>query len=436
MTGITMKMDTELLPKDGLILCAVSGGADSMYLLCCLREMGFPVAAAHFNHGLRGEESDRDEAFVRSFCGENDIPFLSEKGDVPAFAAREKLGREEAARALRYAFLERAADALGAAVIATAHTADDNAETMLLHLARGSGLKGLGGIPPVRGRIVRPMLGVTAREVRDWLDRRGIPHVEDSSNRSDDYARNRVRHEAVPALETVNPAFVLAAGRTAALLRADEAFLRDLAETFLREHADESGVDAGALLAQPWPVASRAVRLLAGWDLSAEHVGAILKIAGDGGQTDVPGMRVAKAGDRLLFGVRRAPVLPERTVTVPGETAVPEAGVTVRAVKFTACTEVVHKSYNIFFFQCENICGSITVAGRKPGDAMRPAGRGCTKTLKQLFAEAGIPPWERDAVPVLRDGAGVLAVMGLGQAERAAARPGDREIIKIEFIRP
>lgn len=426
-------MDTELLPKEGLVLCAVSGGADSMYLLVRLWELGFPVAAGHFNHGLRGQEADRDEAFVRDFCAARDIPFIAEKGDVRAFAARERLGLEEAGRLLRYDFLERAADTLGAAVIATAHTADDNAETLLLHLARGAGLRGLGGIPPRRGRVVRPMLAVTRREIEAYLREKGIPHVEDATNRQDDYARNRVRHGAVPALETVDGAFVSAAGQTAWLLRQDEAFLEGLARDFLAANADENSVDARALSAQPWPVASRAVRLLAGRELSLVHVQAVLKAARDGGAADVPGLRVARNRDRLVFGAENAPRLPERALAVPGRTDIPEAGLAVFAAKFTHCTEDVHKSYNIFSFQCENIYGSITVAGRRPGDSFRPAGRNCTKTLKKLFLEAGVPAWERDAVPVLRDERGILGVYGLGADVRVCARAGDRDILRIEF---
>ncbi len=428
-------MDTDLLPRDGLILCAVSGGADSMYLLCRVRELGYAAAAAHFNHGLRGAASDRDETFVREFCGEHDIPFISEKGDVRAFAKEKTLGLEEAGRVLRYGFLERAADALGASVVATAHTADDNAETLLLHLARGTGLAGLTGIPAVRGRVVRPMLDVTREEVEAYLRERGIPHVEDATNRRDEYARNRVRHQAVPALETVNPAFVRAAGRTARLLGADEAFLDGLARDFLAESADGDSIDARALTAQSWPVASRAVRRMAGRELALCHVQAILKAARDGGAADVPGLRAACSGGRLVFGPAAGQTLPERVLAVPGETLIPEAGLTVLTAKFTRCTEDVHKSYNIFSFQCENIYGSITVAGRRPGDSLRPAGRNCTKTLKQLFQEAGIPSWQRDTVPVLRDERGILGVAGVAVGERACARPGDRDILKIEFRR-
>ena len=218
-------MNESLLPRSGVLLCAVSGGADSVYLLHKLRELagetGYVLECAHFNHCLRGAESDRDEDFVRGLCEALGIRAHFGRGEVAAFAARMGLGEEDAARRLRYAFLEETADKIGAIAIATAHTADDNAETMLLNLARGAGLRGLCGIPERRGRIIRPMLGVTRREVEEYLAERGITHVEDSSNARDDYARNRIRHRAVPALLSVNPEFAQAAGRAAVLLRRD-----------------------------------------------------------------------------------------------------------------------------------------------------------------------------------------------------------------------
>ena len=428
-------MTTDILPEGGLILCAVSGGADSMYLLCRLRELGSQVAAGHYNHGLRGAEADRDETFVRDFCASHGIPFISEKGDVTAYAARERLGIEEAARALRYDFLERAADRLGAAVVATAHTADDNAETVLLRLARGTGLKGLGGIPAARGRIRRPMLDVTRRQVEAYLQSRGIGYVEDSTNSQDDYARNRIRHGAVPALETVNPAFARTVGQTAALLRRDEEFLSDLARKFIEEHADGDTLSAAALAVCPFPVASRAVRLMAGQDLSYVHVQAVLKAARDGGAADVPGLRVARAGDRLVFGARSVGTIRPRPLIVPGQTPIPEAGLTVICRVLTALPQDVHSTFNIFYFNCENICDSITVTGRLPGDKLRPVGRGCTKTVKQLFQEADIPPWRRDSIPILRDEKGILGIYGIGSAERVSPSPGDNRILQIEFVR-
>ncbi|MCC8356626.1 MAG: tRNA lysidine(34) synthetase TilS [Oscillospiraceae bacterium] len=428
-------MNTELLPRDGRILCAVSGGADSMYLLCRLRELGCDVCAAHYNHGLRGEASDRDEAFVRDFCEREHIPFLTGRGDVRAYAAENSMSIEEAARALRYDFLGQAAETLGAAVIATAHNAGDNGETMLLNLARGTGLKGLCGIPPVRGRIVRPMLDVTHEQALEYLAAHDISHVEDETNRQDEYARNRVRHWAVPALESVNPAFSRAAGQTAALLREDEAFLSRLAAEFVAQYREENTLPAKILCGQPFPIASRAVRLMAGRELSYVHVQAVLKTARDGGVADVPGMAVGREGDRLVFGIKPAAPIQPRTILVPGRTDIPEAGIALICTKISAFPPVVHKQFNIFFFNCENIYGNIMVTARQPGDRLRPVGRGCTKELKQLFQETGVPFWRRQGVPVLRDERGVIAVCGVGPAERAAARPEDNNIIQIEFIR-
>ena len=206
-------MNEALVPEGGKVLCAVSGGADSVYLLCRLKELAedgrCTVEGAHFNHCLRGAESERDEAFVRELCGKLGIEAHFGRGDVAAFAVQMRLGTEDAARRLRYAFLEETAERTGAAAIATAHTANDNAETMLLNLARGSGLRGLCGIPERRGRIIRPILDTTRQEIEEYLEAKGTAHVEDSTNAADDYARNRIRHRAVPALESVNPEFAI-----------------------------------------------------------------------------------------------------------------------------------------------------------------------------------------------------------------------------------
>lgn len=427
-------MNTDILPREGTVLCAVSGGADSMYLLCRLSELGYPVAAAHFHHGLRGAEADRDEAFVRGFCERRGFPFMSEKADAAAYAARQRMGIEEASRTLRYAFLEKAADALGAAVIATAHTADDNAETILMHLTRGAGLRGLCGIPPVRGRIVRPMLGTTRAEVEAYLREHRIPHVEDSTNAEDIYMRNRLRRAVIPALREENPAFAAAAGRMASLLRRDEDFLEELAGRFLAEHADGNSVCASALCEQPWSVASRAIRRLAG-PLPAEHTEALLRTAREGGMLDVAGMRAAKSGDRLVFHVAERETLKPRMLAPGDAFMLPEAGLFVRCEKIDAAPAVVYKSFNTFFFPCVNIYGNICVDSRRPGDRLRLPGRGCTKTLKALFQERHVPVWERNAVPVLRDDAGLLGVYGIGPAERAAAGAGESDVLKIEFTR-
>ena len=219
----------DLLPAGARVLCAVSGGADSMCLLHLLLqaapEGGFQVEAAHFNHGLRGDEAQRDEEFVRAQCVRWQVPLTVGRGDVGDFARREGQTIEEAARTLRYAFLEERAQAAGCTHIATAHNADDNLETLLLHLVRGAGLHGLAGIPPRRGKLIRPLLAVSRREIEAYLTEHGIPHVEDSTNTDAAYARNRLRHQVIPILRALNPRLSEHTAQTMGFLRSDNDYL-------------------------------------------------------------------------------------------------------------------------------------------------------------------------------------------------------------------
>ena len=183
------------------VVAALSGGADSVALLLALHTLGYAVRACHVHHGLRGDEADRDETFCRALCDAQHIALDVRRVDAAAHAREHGLSIETAAREVRYAALEAAA---GGSVIATAHTANDNLETMLFHLARGTGAAGLAGIPPVRGSIVRPLLACTRDEVEDFLASRGQGFVVDSTNLSADYTRNQIRLTAVPALLAVN----------------------------------------------------------------------------------------------------------------------------------------------------------------------------------------------------------------------------------------
>ena len=214
----------DLISAGDQIVCAVSGGADSMALLFAMyllkEKLGIRLAAAHFNHNLRGAESDADEAFVREFCHRYDLELYVGATQVKA----GQKGLEAAAREARYSFF-----ATLPGKIATAHTADDNAETVLLHLVRGTGLKGLGGIAPNRGNIIRPMLSVTRQEVLAFLEEYHIPHREDSSNHGDEFLRNRLRHHVMPLLKAENPSLAENLSATALRLRLDEQALQETA---------------------------------------------------------------------------------------------------------------------------------------------------------------------------------------------------------------
>ena len=284
---MTEGLDLKLLPRGGLVLCAVSGGADSACLLRLLLE-----AAPGLDYARRVRALQSLPARGRVRQGRGLCPRLCARAWASLRTsgaatwrpspARTASGQRRRPAALRYDFLERTADERGAAAIATAHTADDNAETMLLNLARGAGLRGLCGIPERRGRIIRPILGLTREEVEALLAERGEEHVEDSTNAADDYARNRIRHRAVPALESVNPEFIRAARRAAALLRRDEEFLDGLARDFVEKHPE--GLPCRELCELPLPVSSRALRLASGTSLSEAHVAAALSLARGEGQ--------------------------------------------------------------------------------------------------------------------------------------------------------
>ena len=441
--GVKMTIDIgkerELLPRGTRLLCAVSGGADSMCLLHLMKsretELGIEVFAAHYEHGLRGEESQRDCAFVENWCREKGILCVSEHGDVRAFAKEKGMGLEEAARELRYAFLQKTAAELGCTRIATAHNADDNAETLLFNLCRGSGAAGLRGIPPIRENIIRPLLHCTRAEIEEYLRENHVPHVEDSSNAGEEYSRNRIRHRVTPVLREINPAFSTAALRTAELMRRDEDCLSAMAEAFIRENFDGESLPLAKLRALHPAVAGRVFRRLCPETLSLEQVDGLLeKTAGSElAFADLPGIRLRFEQGRLYFGQREKTLLPERTI-VPGTvTPIPEAGLKIRA-GIEIFSEEIHSKFKTYLFKCESICGNITCDSRKPGDKISPVGRNCTKSLKGLFLEAGMTQRERDLTPVIRDEKGVIAVCGLAVDRRCEAKPGDK-VLRLDIER-
>ncbi len=421
-----------MIPEGAKILCAVSGGADSVALLHFLSRMeGVEVIAAHFNHCLRGKESDADEAFVKALCEKLGLACFTGRGDVAAFAEKSGRGVEDAARALRYEFLEEVARGEGCDRIATAHNADDNAETVLLNMSRGTGLKGLGGIPPVRGMIVRPLLQTTRAEIESYLAEYGLEHVEDSSNALDDYSRNRIRHHVSPVLREINPAFAETVARMTEMLREDEDFLSALAEAFIAENSDGKSIPAGAVMELSPSVRMRVFRLMHGGELSAVHCRAIENIClvrSVHAHADVPGMRVTREFDRLIFGAEPAQSI-ERRELEPGQNLyIPELDAYISCEYAPNCTEI-HKSLNTFFFKSENICGRMFVASRSDGDKIRLEGRNCTKSLKKLFSEAKMGLNERSVCPIIYDEAGPVAVCGFGVAERCAPQTGDDCIV-------
>jgi len=425
--------EQNMLPDGASVLCACSGGADSVCLLHLLRGMPrLRVVCAHFNHGLRGAESDRDEAFVRGLCEILGVPCITGRGDVAGYAREKKLGTEEAARELRYAFLRKTAAEQGCSRIATAHNAEDNAETVLWNLIRGAGGKGLSGIPPVRDNIIRPLLNVTRAEIEAYLEENGLSHIEDSTNASDDYTRNRIRHRVLPLLREENSAAVENICAAAALSRQDEAFLSGEAEAFLREALRGGAIALDDFLALPRPVGARVLRRLCP-GAEKKHIDKVYALCSGGGrrwETDVPGTRIIAERGVLRVNPPEPAPISRREVPVGGEVLLPEAGCRI-VCRFAEENEEIHNSFNTFFFKSESICGRISVASPESGDSLRPAGRGCTKSLKKLFSEAGMTAAQKCATPVFSDELGVIAVPGFGIAERCT--PDGSATVRIEI---
>ncbi len=432
MTDIERKL--VLPPNCGSVLAAVSGGADSVCMLhllvCRAQRTGMRVCAAHYEHGIRGAEALRDAEFVEKLCAELGVPLTVEHGDVPGYAAKHRLGIETAARELRYAFLADAAARMDCRYIATAHNADDNAETVVFNLARGSGMKGLCGIPPQRGGIIRPLIAVTRAEIEAYLAENAFNHVEDSTNAQDEYSRNLIRHAVMPPLRRINPGLAAACARTAELLRQDEDFIGGAVQSFLDESFDGESADCAALAALHPAVSSRAVRALWKQSLDMTHVNAVLALArGEGlGYADLPGGRVRREQGRLYFNepeTAHSAQIPARTLDPGNVLDVPEAGIRLRSF-FTVYTGEIHGLFKTYCLKCESIYGNVMCTGRQPGDRFSPAGRGCTKSLKSLFTERHMTQRQRDMTVVIRDEKGIAAVVGFGTDERCKPDAGDK----------
>lgn len=396
--------------------------------LLCEREE-YEIAAAHFEHGIRGEESLRDCTFVEEYCRERNIVCFVGHADVPAFAREKGLGLEEAARDLRYAFLEKTAEDGGFDWIATAHNADDNTETVLFNLARGTGPNGLCGIPPQRGRIIRPLLKLTRAEIEEILAVRGTPHVEDSTNGSDDYSRNRIRHAVVPELRKINPAFSEAVARTGELLRRDEECLGKQADEFIGKYFDGSTIPTSELMKLHEAISTRVLRKLLPRSVSAQHIEAILALCSctERSFLDLPGSRVRCERGKLCFDGEEAKPFPETEIPVGGFVNLKEAGLMIRT-RIAAAGEEIHSPFKTYRLKYESINGKLSVGSPQSGERYRPEGRGCTKTLKSLFSEAGSTQSEKLRTPVIRDETGIVLVPPFGIAERCVCGVQDTAI--------
>ena len=415
-----------MIPEGAYVVAGVSGGADSMALLHFLSRIeGIRLLAAHVNHGLRGAEADRDEGFVRDWCAAHGIALEILHADVARLAREQKQGIEECGRAVRYHFFEKLAGTDGR--IATAHTLSDSVETVIYHLATGTAAAGLCGIPPVRGNIIRPLIGITRREVEEYCEYYSIPFQTDSTNFSREYARNRIRLDIVPVLRELNPAAEQAIGRMTEAVSQDNAYLDGLALESLEQASRWNGYAVDRLRELADPVLARAVREIIGRTgrvrLSAEQLLGAVRLVREGqGALSVAGGVNLRVENGYFFAVPSRknewifPFIPPQTLTGDGRTVI------IRMLPREDRGKIHNLlSQNVIDYAI--ISDTAVIRTRRPGDSFRPAGRGVTKSLKKLFNEMGIPPSARDSLVILEQEGEILWIEGIGPSERAAAGP-------------
>ena len=382
-----------LPPTGGLILCAVSGGRDSVCLLHYLhhlgQERGFAVAAAHLNHLMR-PTAQRDEDFVRTLCASLDVPFYTEKADVYALCDAWGLTVEETGRRARYDFLRRTASAIRADFIATAHHREDQAETVLLQLLRGTGPQGLSGIPPVRDGIIRPLLDTPRAAIESYIRAHGLTYVTDETNLDQSYARNRLRLSLWPELAAINPELTAHICHTADILRAENDYLDAQAAALLPP--DGTSVPCEAVLSAPPVLRPRMLRLLAARlpvgkkDFTAAHYRALEQLCHTGGALSLPGgAQALSRGGTLSLTLPPAP--PEPQPLQEGHNTFGPWCITVTHTPTPGALALQD--------------GPLTVRPWRRDDRMTLPGSRGPRSLKRLLADRGIAPPQRDAWPVL-----------------------------------
>lgn len=443
----------EMVQQGDRVIVGVSGGCDSVCLLLCMQEIGkrrgFPVRAVHVNHGIRGEEAEEDERFVRLLCERENIPLSVFREDIPALAARHGKSLEEMGRERRYAIFEqeaadwetadretadrktadREASARGTVKIAVAHHMGDQSETLLMNLLRGSGPRGLCGIPPVRGRIIRPLLAISRGELAHYLERRGQPWREDASNADESYARNFLRGSILPMLRERWPLADEQLSRAALLLREQQQFMDRLAGRWLSDNAEASdgAVTLPAALLREEPalrkcVLQQALQRCGGLrDITAVHLGALDELIALPGshRLSLPGKRLALASYGRLT-IRTQENNPERRI-------LPRLRCEFFCVN--KLEKIPEKQYTKWL-DYDTIKEPLTLRTRRAGDYfyLKDGGR---KTVKSYMIDCKIPAGQRDHIPVLAAGSHVVWIVGYRISDACPVTDKTRKILKI-----
>lgn len=417
------------------VLSALSGGADSVALTLLLIKAGAEVTCAHFEHGIRGADSLRDRDFCRAFCKELHVPLLEDSARVPENRMPGE-GLEQAARRLRYRFLRRAKESVGAEWIALAHHMDDQAETVLMHLLRGSGLAGVAGMRELSGDLYRPLLGVRKRELLEYLEELGQSYCQDASNWIPDTPRNLLRLRVMPELESAYPGCVEAIARFSAQADRDEAFFDALAENWLSARMETGAYGMRVLAQDPGaqPVVSRAMRQLCRRaqipQAESRHVCALTRLLdAPRGKVELPGGRFAeRAGNWLYFPIASPPPEPTRLI-FSGESELP--GLCRVLAKDWEGGPVRDDPFRQAL-SCDALKGAV-LRTRRAGDWIQPLGMEGKKLLSDYLIDRSVDRPLRDWTPLIAIGNEILWVVGVGISQKARLLGGRAVLLHCIF---
>ena len=403
----------DMLRRGDSVVVGVSGGADSVCLLHFLSlirdSYDIVVKAVHVNHNIRGEEAERDELFVRSLCEELSVDLTVESVDVPSLARKLKIGEEECGRAVRYSAFEKA----GCSKIAVAHTASDSVETVIFNMSRGSGLKGVSGIPPVRNNIIRPLIELTRAEVEEYCDENGLSYVIDSTNLETEYSRNKIRSIVIPALKEINPGFEENLSRFSHIAAEEDRFISKLSDEAYRSVLTGDGVSRDRLSEFDDVIRRRVVSLmLSGASVDYDHKTVMLCLEA------ISRRKKHELSKDLFFdasgdviSIRTAPEAQEPwEIKADDELTVTPFG--SFRFRYMSANEVSKEQRGNAFDADKVDFDSLFFRSRRTGDRFSDPVRHNTKTVKKLFTESGIPYYEKNSIPILACGDDVVWIRG------------------------
>lgn len=423
--------ERRLLTDGDTVIVALSGGADSvtlLYLLIALKEeYNLSIQAAHLNHGIRGEEAERDEAFVRELCDSLQVPLCVRRMDIPAIARDSGKSEELCGREARYAFFEELSAEYGAK-IATAHNRDDLAETVLWNLVRGAGLSGLSGIPAMRGVIIRPLLSCTRAEIEAYCAENDLRYITDSTNLTPLYTRNKIRLQVMPLLKELNPAADGNIARMAELTREADDYLRNISIEELNKCKTAFGWSCEKLLALDKTVLRYALKqICAEAEAPADHLHIELMIDAlcDNGSVDLGGGYYAVCAQGILR-IDDSDRAEESGFCVP-LSEMDTDNVKIERLPVKSILDEhgkIHKKFLNDCIPCDIITDDTVLRYRRAGDTFTDARRGVTKTVKKLLNELKIPREKRDSILLAARGSEVLWIRGVGTSEGAQVDVG------------